>query len=95
MAIVMVGHTHAACASSLNDAPYSVVSINHDAGDSQDSSIPTAHHCCCTHVANDPATGANALPHLIGVKASTPLSDGQILSGLQEGPERPPRASAS
>lgn len=94
MALVVVGHTDVASASVPCDSSCCITSDIDDQSDPGDETPAGAHHCCCTHpVGEHPPAHVGSVQHAEEMQA--PLSDRRVLSGLQDGPERPPRASAS
>lgn len=94
MMLVVVGHTDVASASHPCDAACCVTSDLDDQTDPDDSVPAGAHHCCCTHPVSDHPP-AQAGPVRYAEEVPALLSDSRVLSGLLDGPERPPRASAS
>lgn len=95
MTLVVVGHVDVASASQQGDAACSIACGTNDEGDTDKSSPAGQHHCCCTHPVSDPLPTAENTIASLGLENETMSSDRFVLSGLQYGPERPPRASAS
>lgn len=95
LALAVVGHVDTASARSTDQATYTDVSTIGDQGENNKSVPGTPDHCCCAHPASaDTVDGAVVLP-VFGGSLSTPLSDDGAPSGVRDGPERPPRTTAS
>lgn len=96
LAFAVVGHVDTVSARLTDQASYTDASIIGDHGGESNKSAPNASdHCCCAHpVSADSACSAVALP-TFGASLGTPLSDDGAPTGVRDGPERPPRATAS
>lgn len=92
-AFAVVGHIHTASARSA-EVSYDVSSTLGDQGGSNET-LPGAEHCCCAHpVSADTADHGVSVP-AYRVSVTALLSDDGAPTGVRDGPERPPRTTAS
>lgn len=94
LALAVVGHVDTVSARIVDQVVYADASAVGDQGESK--GVPNApDHCCCAHpVSADTASNAVALP-AFAARLATPLSDDRAPTAVRDGPERPPRTTAS
>lgn len=95
LALAVVGHVDTTSARTMDQVSYTDVSTNGDQGESNKGVPNAADHCCCAHpVSGDTADNSVTSPTFRGGQV-TPLSDNGAPTGVRDGPERPPRTTAS
>ncbi len=91
-AFAVVGHVDTALGQPV-EVSYNVSStLGDQGGDSE--SLPGADHCCCAHPVSGDATNNSVGPTFSG-RVTAPLADDGAPTGVRDGPERPPRATAA
>lgn len=93
LAFAVVGHIDTVSARSV-EVSYNVSSTLGDQGGG-DQTLPGADHCCCAHpVSADTADNSVSVPVFSDCVTGL-LSDDGAPTGVRDGPERPPRTTAS
>lgn len=95
LAFAIVGHVDTVSARAPDQVAYIDASTIGDQGESNKGTPNTSDHCCCAHPVSGHTAGDGVVLPAFGDRLTTPLSDDGAPTGVRDGPERPPRTTAS